>query len=1259
MKKLFTLFFITALLAFALPVSAANYDMSGSHNIGRDSSKRFELTYPISKLTYSVSVPGSASGSTYVTEIYEDGSTKEIFSKDVPYKAFTTATATYSDIAINPKAVAIQFSASGTLPKTIYGISVTMATYLESASTDITLPATEIGSASNTVLSFDHSNMNSALTVTSSNPSVFVPATTTISTAGVGLWKNGEQVQIDFRPTTAGTHTATITVTDGTHTLTYNLTGTCTKKAQTITWAEGTDIIPETYELENAATATSRLAITYTSDNTAVINVVDDRLVGLAAGTANITATQAGDDTWAAVSATKAIAVTALEIQTITWTQDLLRLMVGDAAVALTPTASSGLTDFTFEVADPSIASVADGMLTPLAKGTTTITARQAGNTTYAPAFITLKIRVYEVGTECIEYVINDQSEHWIGSYTINLTKPASKLSYRAWLRATDIGNITIKQNFSNGTSTTIHEYGLSNMWTDKDIQENDIIIDPTAISLTFSASGTYQKKIYNIIVDQATYFNIDKTEIAGATQVLTTYNNSIVVDYSNISDLITISHTNSDFTLTSAEDLNTDCGDFGTRTIGISLTPNAMGTFLDTIIIDGASHDIRIPVAIEATRLTQAITWNQDFAATAITDVITLNATSSSSLPVSYTISDETIAAIDADGHLSFLGEGTVTITATQAGNDIYFAAQEMTKTITLARITPSVTVWPTYNSVVYQQTLADCDLTGGVASVEGTFAWKNDLATVFSAAGNSSQTIVFTPANTAYYNTVETTVDVAVAKATQTITWEQDFTGTLISDIVILNASTSAEGLAVTYSINNADIATLDGNTLLFNAEGTVVVTASQPGDENFEAATPVSKTITLALITPEITSAPVAADIVYGQTLAESTLTGGEASAQGSFAWANPDNIPDAGTHTADVIFTPDNEIDYSTVTLQVSVNVAQAPQTITWDQDFTDALLPSATVTLSATSSSANAVVYTITADDADIATLEGNTLTFTGTGSITVSASIPATANYLAATPVDKTITVARPVATVTAWPTAGNIISYGELVTTIYLNGGEANIEGVFQFTHPDSIYNAGTHSADITFVPTSADYQPVSSTIEISITKAENLIFWDQDLQNLRAGDTIVLNAYCTSGEKIDYSLDDYSENVILRGDTLIIINAVDVIGVVAFVPESDNYQAAGPQTKTLGYSTTTDVALVSKTEIAIYPNPATDFVNVTSASAIRSIAVYTATGTLVVLEEVDTDTASIQVSQLPAGIYTVVVATDTERTSHQIIKR
>lgn len=85
---------------------------------------------------------------------------------------------------------------------------------------------------------------------------------------------------------------------------------------------------------------------------------------------------------------------------------------------------------------------------------------------------------------------------------------------------------------------------------------------------------------------------------------------------------------------------------------------------------------------AISVVPASQSITWNQEFDAIFVGNEIELTATSTSSLPVSFTSLDPGIAEIKGN-KVKFIGSGEISITASQKGNDNYHAAESITKTI------------------------------------------------------------------------------------------------------------------------------------------------------------------------------------------------------------------------------------------------------------------------------------------------------------------------------------------------------------------------------------------------------------------------------------------------------------------------------------------------------------------------------------------------------------------------------------------------
>lgn len=136
---------------------------------------------------------------------------------------------------------------------------------------------------------------------------------------------------------------------------------------------------------------------------------------------------------------------------------------------------------------------------------------------------------------------------------------------------------------------------------------------------------------------------------------------------------------------------------------------------------------------------------------------------------------------------------------------------------------ILPSVTTQPTASGIGYGQSLSASLLSGGVASVPGTFVtvpgtftWGNPSTQ--PAVGTSLQAYTFTPTDTVNYQATSGTVSVTVAKATPVITWSTPAAityGTTLS-ATQLNATSSVAGSFV-YSPTNG--ALLNAGTNMLN--------------------------------------------------------------------------------------------------------------------------------------------------------------------------------------------------------------------------------------------------------------------------------------------------------------------------------------------------------------------------------------------------------------------------------------------------------
>ena len=459
--------------------------------------------------------------------------------------------------------------------------------------------------------------------------------------------------------------------------------------------------------------------------------------------------------------------------------------------------------------------------------------------------------------------------------------------------------------------------------------------------------------------------------------------------------------------------------GDIDMYNLTIYFCPQHAIDYTDTIVISDGISSATIAVSGKGLPLGQTINWPFTNTQMTVDETITLNATASSGLEVTYTITEEQDVVAIEGNNIVAKKAGTATITATQAGNTDYLAAEPVAHTITVDKATPVITELPTIAPVTYGTTLAEAlVLNGGKASVEGTFnitkPTADELTQVWDA-GEYTINITFSPTLTDAYNTVEATATLTITQATQAINWTLDATSLFVNATLPLNA-TASSGLEVTYTITEGqDVVAIEGNNLVAKKAGTATITASQAGNNNYLAAEPVVHTITVEKATPLITELPTIAPVTYGTTLAEAlVLNGGKASVEGTFAITKPTaeemtQVWDAGQYTINIVFTPALADAYNAVEATTKLLIEQATQTIAWTID-TNTLLVNETLPLNATASSGLEVTYTIT-EGQDVIAIEGNNLVAKKAGTATITALQTGNNNYLAAESVAYTLTI--------------------------------------------------------------------------------------------------------------------------------------------------------------------------------------------------------------------------------------------------------
>ncbi|MGA2847491.1 MAG: choice-of-anchor Q domain-containing protein [Terracidiphilus sp.] len=270
---------------------------------------------------------------------------------------------------------------------------------------------------------------------------------------------------------------------------------------------------------------------------------------------------------------------------------------------------------------------------------------------------------------------------------------------------------------------------------------------------------------------------------------------------------------------------------------------------------------------------------------------------------------------------------------------NNAQGGSQLINVTGTASKVTPSVSA--NAYSISYGTALSNSQISGTATfnslSVAGTFAFTSAAGTVLGIGANQSESVTFTPSNTATYNTATTTVLITVNKATPTasvnaysITY-----GTALSNGQLSGTASS--------TVNGSPVS-VSGTFAFTSAAGTVLgVGANQSESVTFTPsnATDYTTATTTVLITVSQATPTVSANaysITYGTALSNAQLSGtasfNSVSVPGTFAFASAaGTVLGAGANQSEsVTFTPSNTTNYTTATTTVLITVSQATPTV---------------------------------------------------------------------------------------------------------------------------------------------------------------------------------------------------------------------------------------------------------------------------------------------------------------------------------------
>jgi hypothetical protein len=481
------------------------------------------------------------------------------------------------------------------------------------------------------------------------------------------------------------------------------------------------------------------------------------------------------------------------------------------------------------------------------------------------------------------------------------------------------------------------------------------------------------------------------------------------------------------------------------------------------------------LPVTV--IKANQTITFNTLPNVTYGVAPITLSATSTSGLVVSFTVTSGPASLGSTNNILTITGAGTVVVTANQAGNADYNAANAVPESFTVGQVPLTVTV----NSAtkIYGAALPTFSGTiTGLVNGDTLTATYSSTGTASSPVGSYPITVVLSGSALANYSPTVTPGTLTITKAVLTVTANNASR--------VYGAANPAFTDTITGFVNGdtqtvvSGAASLTTTATLSSTVGTYPITAAQgtlsASNYTFNF---VNGTLTINQATPAITwSTP--APIIYGTALSGTQLDASSTVA-GTFAYTPASGtVLTAGSHTLSVTLTPTDATDYTTATKTVSLTVNQATPAITWATPaaITYGTALSATQ-LDATSAVAGTFVYS---------PASGTVLT-AGAQTLSVTLTPTDTTDYTTAT-ATVTLTVNKAMPAIT-WATPA-AITYGTALSATQLDATSA-VAGTFVYSPASgTVLSAGAQTLSVTLTPTdTTDYTTATATVTLTITKA------------------------------------------------------------------------------------------------------------------------------------------------------------------------
>ena len=375
------------------------------------------------------------------------------------------------------------------------------------------------------------------------------------------------------------------------------------------------------------------------------------------------------------------------------------------------------------------------------------------------------------------------------------------------------------------------------------------------------------------------------------------------------------------------------------TTTGVISGTPGEAGTFTTQVTATNETGpSAPATITFEISKAAQSATFEAISKTTQDIPFAITVINTDQGLPLTYTVADENVATVSGNT-VTIVGAGNTTITATQTGNENYFSfSQDFDLSV----------IWVTPPPAIIEET------TNG--TVDGTFTYTinaiNNPETFALATAavlpegltlNATTGVIngvpvtagtFTAAFTATNVTgtsPETTITFVIQKGIQTAALTDINKNT--NDLPFNLPAKTNKQMDLTYAVADETVATISGTAVTIVGEGATVITATQAGNENYEA---FSQDITLTVVW-QIPAPVITAEQVPATAGTELTYTINAINNPVSYSIVNGNTLPaglSLNTTTGIISGTPIAPGTYTTDVRATNSTGTSVPATLTF-------------------------------------------------------------------------------------------------------------------------------------------------------------------------------------------------------------------------------------------------------------------------------------------------------------------------------------